>query len=99
MDDLKKRLKIVDRHTESSSVDTKEVLNFNEAKQYLQFSHSKLRKLANSGVIPCVKSRSNKMYFNTFELDKWFLEIGGHNPGYQPATFRPHFIKERRMAR
>ena len=99
MDDLNKRLKMVDRHTECTPVNTKEVLNFTEAKEYLQLSHSRLRKLANSGVIPCVKSRSHKLYFNSQELDNWCPKIGAHNSGYKPVTFRPRFVKERRMAR
>ena len=51
----------------------KDVLNFNEAAQYLEVSHSHLYKLTSSGRIPSYKPNGKKLYFNRAELDQWLL--------------------------
>ena len=49
----------------------KEVLNFNEACQYLAVSQSHLYKLTSSKQIPHFCPQGKKLYFNRGELDDW----------------------------
>ena len=51
----------------------KEVLNFTEAAQYLDLSHSYLYQMVSKEVIPCYKPNGKKLYFNRLELDEWLL--------------------------
>jgi len=51
----------------------KEVLNFNEAAQYLELSHSHLYKQTSSGEIPFYKPNGKKLYFKRTELEDWML--------------------------
>lgn len=51
----------------------KDVLNFNEAAQYLELSHSHLYKQTSSGEIPFYKPNGKKLYFKRTELDEWLL--------------------------
>jgi excisionase family DNA binding protein len=51
----------------------KEVLNFNEATQYLELSHSHLYKQTSSGEIPFYKPNGKKLYFKRSELEIWML--------------------------
>lgn len=52
----------------------KQVLNFNEAAQFLELSHSHLYKLTSSNVIPFYKPTGKKLYFNRPELENWLLQ-------------------------
>lgn len=51
----------------------KEVLNFNEAAQYLELSQSHLYKQTSSGEIPFYKPNGKKIYFKRTELEDWML--------------------------
>lgn len=73
MDEIIKRLERLERLIESQSVNTKEVLNFNETCRYLGLSQSHLYKLTSSGSIPHYKPNGKKIYFNRQELDTWLL--------------------------
>ncbi len=78
---------------------SKEVLNFFEARIYLQISQARLRKLANSGEIPCMKTGKRKMYFKSKDLQAWLSSYELKTHSKPQPMFRPHFVKERRMAR
>lgn len=73
MDEIIKRLERLERLIESQGINTKEVLNFNEACQYLELSQSHLYKLTSTGAIPHYKPNGKKIYFNRHELDSWLL--------------------------
>ena len=49
----------------------KEVLNFNDACNYLDISASHLYKLTSQKSIPHVCPQGKKLYFNRAELDEW----------------------------
>jgi len=51
----------------------KDVLNFNEAAQYLELSHSHLYKQTSAGEIPFYKPNGKKLYFKRSELEDWML--------------------------
>lgn len=49
----------------------KEVLNFNDACNYLDISASHLYKLTSQKLIPHFCPQGKKLYFNRTELDEW----------------------------
>ena len=49
----------------------KQVLNFQEACQYLDVSPSHLYKLTSTRVVPHFCPQGKKLYFNRLELDEW----------------------------
>mgnify|MGYP000060528585 FL=1 len=51
----------------------KEVLNFNDACNYLDISASHLYKLTSQKSIPHFCPQGKKLYFNRAELDEWLL--------------------------
>ena len=51
----------------------KEVLNFNDACNYLDISASHLYKLTSQKSIPHFCPQGKKLYFNRTELDEWLL--------------------------
>ena len=63
MDEIIERLDNLQRLIESQGIYTKEVLNFNEACQYLELSQSHLYKLTSAGSIPHYKPNGKKLYF------------------------------------
>lgn len=71
MDEILKRLDKIERLLESQNLVRKDVLNFNEASEYLELSHSHLYKLTSDGAIPHYKPQGKKIYFNRTELDAW----------------------------
>lgn len=71
MEEILKRLKIIEQHVLDQNVILKNVLNFSEAARYLELSHSHLYKLTSSGSIPFYKPNGKKIYFNRGELDEW----------------------------
>jgi excisionase family DNA binding protein len=71
MDEILKRLDKIERLLESQNLVRKDVLNFNEASEYLELSHSHLYKLTSDGAIPHYKPQGKKIYFNRAELDAW----------------------------
>ena len=49
-------------------------LNFNQAAQYLGFSHSYLYKLTSRKIIPCHRPTGKMLFFSKVELDDWIFE-------------------------
>ena len=52
----------------------KEVLNFNEACDYLDISNSHLYKLTSQKKIPHYCPQGKRLYFNRVELDRWLQQ-------------------------
>jgi excisionase family DNA binding protein len=73
MDEILKRLDKIEKLIESINLVRKDVLNFNEACEYLEISHSHLYKLTSSDTIPHYKPNGKKIYFNRVEVDEWLL--------------------------
>jgi len=73
MDEILERLRIIEKHVLDQNIIMKEVLNFAEAAQYLELSHSHLYKLTSAGNIPFYKPNGKKLYFNRVELNEWLL--------------------------
>lgn len=73
MDEILKRLEIIEKHVLDQNLILKQVLNFAEAAKYLELSHSHLYKLTSAGSIPFYKPNGKKIYFNRLELDEWLL--------------------------
>lgn len=73
MDEVLKRLENLERLIESQSINTKEVLNFHEACQFLELSQSHMYKLTSAGSIPHYKPNGKKLYFKRSELENWLL--------------------------
>src|SRR5690625_3404971 len=73
MDDILKRLEIIEKHVLNQNIILKNVLSFNEASHYLELSQSHLYKLTSTGNIPHYKPNGKKIYFNREELDQWLL--------------------------
>ena len=48
--------------------------NFNQAAQYLGFSHSYLYKLTSRKIIPCHRPTGKMLFFSKNELDNWIFE-------------------------
>lgn len=71
MDEILKRLDKIERLIESQNLVRKEVLNFNEACEYLELSQSHLYKLTSSKSVPHFCPQGKKLYFNRHELDEW----------------------------
>jgi len=49
-------------------------LNFNQAADYLGFSHSYLYKLTSRKIIPCHRPTGKMLFFSKVELDEWIFE-------------------------
>ncbi len=73
MDEILKRLDNIEKLIGSINLIRKDVLNFNEACEYLEISHSHLYKLTSSDTIPHYKPNGKKIYFNRTEVDTWLL--------------------------
>lgn len=71
MDEILKRLDQIERLIISQSLVRKDVLNFNEACEYLELSQSHLYKLTSSKSVPHFCPQGKKLYFNRLELDEW----------------------------
>jgi len=48
-------------------------LNFNQAAEYLGFSHSYLYKLTSRKIIPCHRPTGKMLFFSKEELDEWIV--------------------------
>ena len=46
-------------------------LNFNQAAEYLGFSHSYLYKLTSKKIIPCHRPTGKMLFFSKNEIDEW----------------------------
>lgn len=73
MDELLLRLEKIEKLLLNQNLMQKEVLNFNEACDYLELSQSHLYKLTSSGNVPHYKPNGKKIYFKRSELDEWVL--------------------------
>src|SRR5690554_5725646 len=73
MDEILERLKIIEKHVLDRNIILKNVLNLNEACQYLELSQSHLYKLTSAGSIPHYKPNGKKLYFKRSELEGWLL--------------------------
>lgn len=73
MEEILKRLEIIEKHVLDQNIILKNVLTFNEACVYLELSQSHLYKLTSAGKIPHYKPNGKKLYFNRAELDQWLL--------------------------
>lgn len=58
---------------EQQGILRKDVLNFNEACQYLGLSQSHMYKLTSSKSIPHFCPQGKRLYFKRTELDEWLL--------------------------
>lgn len=65
------KLNNIEKLIKDQSLLQKDVLNLNEACEYLQMSHSHIYKLTSNNSIPHFKPNSKKIYFNRKELDMW----------------------------
>lgn len=73
MDEILKRLKIIEEHVLDRNIIVKNVLTLNEACRFLELSPSHLYKLTSTGAIPHYKPNGKKIYFNRLELEQWLL--------------------------
>ena len=73
IDDVYKKLEIIERMLSEQNLLKKDVLNLIEAAVYLDISESHLYKLTSTGLIPFYKPNGKKVYFNRCELDRWLL--------------------------
>lgn len=71
MDEILLRLEKIERLLPSQTMLQKEVLNFNEAAEYLELSLSHLYRLTSTKQIPHFCPQGKKLYFNRQELDAW----------------------------
>lgn len=67
------KLDNIERMLTEQNILQKEVLNFNEACQYLGLSQSHLYKLTSSKSIPHFCPQGKRLYFKRLELDEWLL--------------------------
>src|SRR5690606_32097753 len=73
MEEILKRLEMIEKHVLDQNIILKNVLTFNEACMDLELSQSHLYKLTSAGNIPHYKPNGKKLYFNRAELDQWLL--------------------------
>lgn len=71
MDEILSRLEKIEQLLISQTMLQKEVLNFNEAAEYLELSVSHLYRLTSTKQIPHFCPQGRKLYFNRQELDAW----------------------------
>lgn len=71
MDEILKRLDKIEQLILSQNLVRKDVLNFNEACEYLELSQSHLYKLTSSKSVPHFCPQGKKLYFNRVQLDEW----------------------------
>ena len=67
------KLDHLEKMIENQSLLSKDVLNLNEAAQYLDISQSHLYKLTSTKRIPHFCPQGKKLYFKRTELDEWLL--------------------------
>jgi excisionase family DNA binding protein len=69
--ELLNKLNRIEQLITEQSLLQKEVLNFNEACQYLDVSQSHLYKLTSTKQIPHFCPQGKRLYFKRLELDQW----------------------------
>jgi excisionase family DNA binding protein len=50
------------------------ILNFNQAAEYLGFSHSHLYRLTSHKIIPHYKPNGKTLFFSKAEIDQWIMQ-------------------------
>jgi excisionase family DNA binding protein len=65
------KLNHIEKLLSEQSLLQKQVLNFNEACQYLDISQSHLYKLTSTKQIPHFCPQGKRLYFKRIELDEW----------------------------
>lgn len=74
MENINERLSRIENLISSQGVYQKEVLNFNEAADFLDVSKSHLYKLTSSRRIPHFCPQGKKLYFNRLALESWLQQ-------------------------
>ena len=97
MDEIISRLENLQRLIESQGIQKKEVLNFNEACQYLELSQSHMYKLTSTGAIPYYKPNGKKLYFKRTELDEWLLRNRSTTQGEIEQQAADYLLKNGRV--
>jgi excisionase family DNA binding protein len=95
MDEILKRLEIIEKHVLDQNLILKNVLNFNEAAIFIEVSHSHLYKLTSSGKIPFYKPNGKKIYFNRVELEEWLLRNRNETDAEIEQKAADYLIKKR----
>lgn len=67
------QLQIIMKALSELTIVKKDVLNFDEAREYLSISASHLYKMTSSHSITCYQPNGKKLYFKRSELDEWLL--------------------------
>ncbi len=97
MDEILKRLEIIEKHVLDQNLILKQVLNLAEAAKYLELSHSHLYKLTSAGNIPFYKPNGKKLYFNRVELDEWLLRNRNNTQDEIEQQAADYLIKKGRV--
>jgi excisionase family DNA binding protein len=71
---IEAQLNRIERLLNEQSLLKKEVLNFTEAKKYLDISASYLYKLTSAKKVPHYCPQGKKLYFKRVELDEWLQQ-------------------------
>ena len=72
-DPIMQKLERIESLLEEQVLLKKEVLDFNDACQYLKLSSSHMYKLTSSQSIPHFRPNGKKLYFKRSELNDWLL--------------------------
>lgn len=73
MNTIEQKLERIEKLLLNNSLKDKDILNFDEACEYLSFSKSYLYKLTASKKVPHYSPNNKKLYFKKEELDLWLL--------------------------
>jgi excisionase family DNA binding protein len=72
-ENILEQLLIIRKELAELKTQKKDVLNFDEACEYLSISASHLYKLTSTRQIPCYQPNGKKLYFRRCEVDEWLL--------------------------
>jgi excisionase family DNA binding protein len=97
MEEILKRLEIIEKHVLDQNLILKNVLNFNEAAKFIEVSHSHLYKLTSSGKVPFYKPNGKKIYFNRVELEEWLLRNRNETDAEIDQRAADYLIKKGRV--
>ncbi|CAH8283121.1 excisionase family DNA binding protein [Mariniflexile fucanivorans] len=85
------KLDKLEQKIEAQNLLMKEVLNFNDACNYLDISASHLYKLTSQKSIPHFCPQGKKLYFNRTELDEW-LQRNRQTPTDEIETMAANYL-------
>lgn len=97
MDEILLRLEKIERLLTSQTMLQKDVLNFNEAAEYLELSLSHLYRLTSTKQIPHFCPQGKKLYFNRQELDAWLQRNRQTTTGEIEKMATDYIIKKGRV--